>query len=142
MLKDILARIESRLNAVGLKESAAAVMAGLSDSAIRDMRRAIRDGKDDAGVSTRTLVKLAPVLETTASWLMEGTGPEQSVMRSPDEILAVLHRIDGLKPENVGVLLSMIDGFQRANAASQPRPALPDGRSEPATSRREASPSP
>lgn len=142
MLKEILARIESRLKAVGLKESAAAKLAGLSDSAIRDMRRALRDGKDDAGVSTRTLLRLAPVLQTTASWLMEETGPEVVVIRGSDEIREVLYRIEGLRPEDVSALLTVIDGFQRANAVSPPEPTQPDGRSAPATSRREASPSP
>ncbi|WP_011580532.1 MULTISPECIES: S24 family peptidase [Chelativorans] len=75
MLRDILERIDERLAEVGLTESRAAKMAGLSDSAIRDMRRAVKSGKEDAGVSTRTLAKLAPVLQTSAEWLLTG-GPE------------------------------------------------------------------
>lgn len=136
MLKEILDRIETRLKAVDLKESAAAKMAGLSDSAIRDMRRAINAGRDDAGVSTRTLVKLAPVLQTTASWLMEESGPERVVVSANDDIRDLLYRIDGLRPDDVTALLSVINGFRRANGV-QPEQVPPDGQSEPATSRRE-----
>lgn len=141
MLSEIITRIEARLTAVGLKESAAAKKAGLSDSAIRDMRRAIKAGKDDAGVSTRTLEKLAPVLETSVAWLVDGSGPENAVLSDPAEINLMLQRVSGLKPENIGVVLSMITGFQQANAGGQPQPAPPGDRSAHATVRREVSPS-
>lgn len=65
-------RIDERLEAMGLKESKAAKMAGLSDSAIRNIRRAVNDGKDTQGVSILTLEKLAPVLDTTPGWLLDG----------------------------------------------------------------------
>lgn len=61
-------------------------------------------------------------------------------IRGSDEIRNVLERIDGLKPADVTVLLSAIQGFQQANAA-QPERARPDDRSEPATPRRESTPS-
>nr|WP_278520976.1 S24 family peptidase [Brucella anthropi] len=76
MLKDVLERIQKRLDAVGLKESRAAKLAGLSDSAIRNMRRAVGAGKDQ-GASIKTLEALAPVLRTNAAWLLEGQGPEE-----------------------------------------------------------------
>lgn len=72
MLRDVLKRIDERLEAMGLKESKAAKMAGLSDSAIRNIRRAVNDGKDTQGVSILTLEKLAPVLDTTPGWLLDG----------------------------------------------------------------------
>lgn len=75
MLKDVLDRIETRLRAVGLSESAAAKRAGLSDSAIRNIRRAVEAGRE-VGVSTKTMNALAPILETTAAWLVDGAGPE------------------------------------------------------------------
>jgi SOS-response transcriptional repressor LexA len=75
MLKDVLRRIEQRLTELGLSASAASRSAGLSEDAIRNMRRAVE--KDDRqGVSTSTIFALAPVLQTTASWLLEGTSPE------------------------------------------------------------------
>ncbi|WP_439710614.1 LexA family protein [Brucella anthropi] len=76
MLSDVLNRIQKRLDAVGLKESRAATLAGLSNSAIRNMRRAVAAGKDQ-GASIKTLEKLAPVLETNVAWLLEGTGNEE-----------------------------------------------------------------
>lgn len=77
MLKDILERIDARLEAVGLSESKAAKLAGLSDSAIRDMRRALKAGRDGGGVSSRTINALAPILQTSPSWLLEAAGDEQ-----------------------------------------------------------------
>lgn len=73
MLKDILKRIDQRLDALGLTESVASKNAGLSDSAIRNVRRAVKSGKDQ-GVSTRTLELLAPVLKTSVGWLTTGEG--------------------------------------------------------------------
>ncbi|MER8560142.1 hypothetical protein [Mesorhizobium sp. M0578] len=67
-------------------------------------------------------------------------GATAAPIRGSDEIRKVLERIDGLKPDNVTVLLSAIHGFQRANLA-QPEQARPDDQSEPATPRRESTPS-
>ncbi|PWJ93576.1 hypothetical protein C8D77_101255 [Mesorhizobium loti] len=60
-----------------MNESQAAKMAGLGVDGIRNTRRRIGSGKEDAGVSSTTLAKLAPVLQTTAGWLIDGSGPEQ-----------------------------------------------------------------
>lgn len=76
MLKDILSRIQKRLKAVGLSEAAAAEKAGLSNSGIRNMRRAVEEGKNQ-GVSTLTLEVLAPVLKTNLTWLISGFGNEE-----------------------------------------------------------------
>lgn len=70
MLSDILKRIEQRLEVVGLSASAASLKAGVSKDAIRNIQRACKEGRD--GISITTLTKLAPVLQTTASWLLEG----------------------------------------------------------------------
>lgn len=71
MLRNILDRIEQRLEVVGLSASAASLKAGISKDAIRNIQRACKDGRD--GISITTLTKLAPVLQTSASWLLEGT---------------------------------------------------------------------
>lgn len=75
MLADVLARIDKRLDAIGMAESAASVKAGLSNSAIRNLRRAVKEGRE-SGVSTRTLAALAPVLGTSVAWLSDGVGSE------------------------------------------------------------------
>lgn len=79
MLKDILARIEERLAATKQSATFASKAAGLSEDAIRNLRRAVE--KDERqGVSTSTISALAPVLKTSASWLLEGVGPEETRM--------------------------------------------------------------
>lgn len=72
MLEDILKRIESRLVAVGLDATTASLRANLSEDAIRNIRRTVKRNKEDASVNSYTLLQLAPVLQTTASWLLEG----------------------------------------------------------------------
>lgn len=78
MLKDILERIDKRLAAVGLAESKAATLAGLSSSAIRNIRRAVRDGKN-TGASIKTIEAIAPILNTSSAWLLEGSGTEEGI---------------------------------------------------------------
>lgn len=75
--EDILARIDRRLDAVGLSASAASEKAGLSKDAIRNIRRGLsRGGK------VETLQKLAPVLDTTLAFLL-GHDPDPSVPQPP-----------------------------------------------------------
>lgn len=81
ILREILERIERRLEAVGLEPAVASVRAGLSKDAIRNIKRKVNQGEDeDAGTSTSTLIKLAPVLNTTAAWLLEGVEHGQENM--------------------------------------------------------------
>jgi len=77
MLEQVLGRIDAKLEEHGLAESAAAVKAGLSSSAIRNMRRAVKAGLSDRGASIKTLEALAPVLQTSAAWLMTGESEDQ-----------------------------------------------------------------
>lgn len=79
-LEDVLTRIESRLKEVGLSAHAASLAAKRPD-AIRNLKRAVKNN-DRRGVTTETLMALAPVLKTTAAWLLEGVGdptPRNSV---------------------------------------------------------------
>lgn len=76
-LEDVVARVKSRLQALGLSAQAASKAAGLSPDAIRNMERAVKEGKRQ-GVSTRTVTALAPVLHTTSGWLLEGQGDEDA----------------------------------------------------------------
>lgn len=77
MLANVLFRIQKRLEKLGLSESRAATAAGLSQDAIRNMRRAVEAGKLGASVNTSTIAALAPVLQTTVSWLLEERGSEE-----------------------------------------------------------------
>lgn len=77
MLKAVLERIEQRLRATGLSATGASMAAGLGEDAIRNLRRAVKD-ESRQGISTNTLTALAPVLKTTAAWLLDGTGDEST----------------------------------------------------------------
>lgn len=78
MLNEILERIHIRLQKLGLDAAPASTAAGLSKDAIRNIERAVKAGKEEAGTSTSTIMALAPVLKTTASWLLEASGPEEA----------------------------------------------------------------
>jgi SOS-response transcriptional repressor LexA len=78
MLKNVLDRIEERLGVVGLTAAAASRKAGLSVDAIRNIRRKVENGEDNASVNASTLAALAPILKTTVAYLAEGAGPSSS----------------------------------------------------------------
>lgn len=75
MLEDVVRRVESRLDALGLSASAASKAAGLSADAIRNLQRAAKAGGRQ-GVSTRTINALAPVLHANVNWLLNGDGDD------------------------------------------------------------------
>lgn len=72
-LSEIMERVDQRLAALKLSDSAASAKAGISVDAIRNMRRALRKGQDQAG-TTRTWQKLAEALDTNVRWLLTGEG--------------------------------------------------------------------
>ncbi|MCV3209632.1 helix-turn-helix domain-containing protein [Mesorhizobium sp. YC-39] len=100
----------------------------------------LENGKQ--GFSDSTLVALARALDCRPGDLLlwEPGKVDALPIRGADEVRKVLGRIEGLKPENITALLSVIEGFQQANAA-QSQQALRDDRSEPATSRHVSTPS-
>ena len=71
-LRDILPRIERRLQDMGLSAQAASERAGSKDL-IRNWRRSVKAGKP-AGMTTGSLLSLADVLKTTEAWLLTGEG--------------------------------------------------------------------
>lgn len=81
--------------------------------------------------------KIAAYLELDApGFCVEGkTRPE--FIRGAAEILNMLERIEGLKPENVNALMSVITGFLEANRARQQQ-SSPDDQSAIATPHHEA----
>ena len=76
MLRDIYDRIVQRLDATGLGAREACRMAGLHSDALRNIKRSLESRGSRAGVSSRTIAALAPVLGTTSAWLMEGSTEE------------------------------------------------------------------
>lgn len=75
-LKKIVGRIESRLKVVDLSAAAASKAAGLSASAIYNLKRGAAGKIPTKGGNAATFAALAPVLRTTAGWLMTGEGSE------------------------------------------------------------------
>lgn len=75
-LARVYERIQARLGALKLSASAASKQAGLSEDAIRNIKRAVEAG-ENRGASTRTIAALAKVLDTSVAWLMEGVGAEE-----------------------------------------------------------------
>ena len=74
-LSEVLERIEARLKILNMTENAASQAAGKPD-AIRNLRRGVKSGARK-GISTATLAALAPILKTSAEWLLTGrNGPE------------------------------------------------------------------
>lgn len=75
MLEEVLARIEMRLESIGLSATAASRLATGHPDAIRDLRRGLTGkGAKRIGVSSQMLIKLAPVLQTNVEWLATGKG--------------------------------------------------------------------
>jgi SOS-response transcriptional repressor LexA len=83
MLQDVLSRIEERLRVVGLSAAAASRQAGLSEDAIRNLKRAVKEPDGRKGVSTRTITALAPVLQTSAAWLLTGEASDAGASAGP-----------------------------------------------------------
>jgi phage repressor protein C with HTH and peptisase S24 domain len=85
-LQDVLSRVEERLAELGMSANRASELARKPD-AIRNLRRAVQNG-ERRGITTETLAALAPVLKTTAAWLLEGASPSE-----PQAPLRVIGRI-------------------------------------------------
>ncbi len=107
----VLARIQQRTKELGLTEASAAENSGLSNSAIRNIRRAWKEGKETK-FSSRTLEALAPTLKTTVSWLLEGVGPKE--VSHGDELASIF---DDLHPDDQEHVLGLA---RRLHAGRRP----------------------
>lgn len=122
-------KIRAIIKATGWKQQKVAEVFGVSQSTVnRWLRGSEPEGhrRDAIDVTYREVVDVEPATDEPISNI--------------NDVRKVLERIKGLKPHNIGVLLSMIEGFQQANAA-QPSLARRDDQSEPATPHRESTPS-
>lgn len=70
---DIRERIRQRIEALGLSVRGASLAAGLGETTLRNYL----DGMTES-MTTRSVEKLAPVLETTSEWILGGEAPRQS----------------------------------------------------------------
>lgn len=74
----ILARVQRRLELLGLRRQSASISAGLGPDLVRDWWR-----KKKAFPTVPSLTSLAPVLKTFPEWLAFGTGPEEEGQITP-----------------------------------------------------------
>lgn len=122
-LPEILARIDERLKALGLSDSAASKRAGKPD-AIRNARRAV-NSPNRQGITLATLEALAGALETNVSWLADGTGDAGEVRStgrtySPEpNVVMEGQAFERLAPrtrdvEELGLGVASIDGDESA----------------------------
>lgn len=83
-IKDLVRRIDIRLEKLGVTHTEASRNATGSTETIRNWRRAAKDGRN-VGVAQRTLDAVARELRTNALWLAEEIGPEEG---EPAELFA------------------------------------------------------
>lgn len=102
MLEQLLERIEHRLKVLNISAQAASKRAGLSEDAIRNLQRAVSEGKRK-GVSTKTITGLASALETSTSWLLDAEGPEDVQQSAKSPLVRVLGRV-GANPDASAVI--------------------------------------
>lgn len=81
--KMVLERIDKRLKALGLSDNKASEEATGSRHTLRTLRRNVADGRQ-RGISSETIHKFAPVLQTSVEWLLNEAGPE--VVQEPQHI--------------------------------------------------------
>lgn len=83
-------RIALRLEALGLSPRAASLKAGLNTHFLQ----AVLSGKSESPRGDN-LSKLARALETTAQWLMDGTGDPSQPMDEPTaEVVSIMPSLD------------------------------------------------
>ena len=95
----ILDRIEERLRAQKLSADRASTLARRPD-AIRNLRRAVKTGARQ-GVSLATLADLAPALEVSLPWLLNGTSGDETNVR------------EGRRPVSIPVIGKLAAGVYR-----------------------------
>jgi hypothetical protein len=97
-LKTLVDCVESRLKALGISANKASMLATGQPDAIRNLRRAVKDGTR-RGVTTATLSALAPVLKTTPEWLLtgsDGQAAEALALKAADTALPQNEVVKGL----------------------------------------------
>lgn len=80
-IKEIVSRVDIRLEALGITATEASRRAGLGTDGVRSMKRSAKDPTRHQGVTVRTLERLAPVLGVTVPWLLTGKDSELEELR-------------------------------------------------------------
>lgn len=107
---------------------------GLGVNTVNELRNT------DKSPSIEKVMKLSEELGVSLAYLFWGAEDDKAPIRSENEIRAMLGRIHGLKPDDVGLILGMILNTIKANAYEQEH-SRTDDLSETTTLRRESTPS-
>lgn len=110
-LRAVVRRIDEKLAERKLNATKASKEAGLSADAIRNMKRALKTGSH-SGVSIKTLSALAPVLDTTVGWLLDGE-PASDIRPDPIYVADDPSDPDPVDPDWDGQAAALIDGRVR-----------------------------
>lgn len=103
-IKEVLSRIDKRLEELQISSEAASQRSGLSRDAIRNLRRRSEVNKP-GGAQMRTLDMLTVGLETTLVWLLTGIGDHD------DETEQLIRAWDRMSPANRVRLLQVAKVF-------------------------------
>lgn len=128
-------RLRDRIEQSGLTMKAASLAAGLNETFVRDILERKRVPSIDK------FIKLAGVLGTTVSDLLEEASDASRPIRDDAEIYAMLSRIEGLGDRGVELAMMTIQTVRNASREKTSTPTDVDGQSELATPRHEAQPS-
>jgi len=133
-MRDVLNAIDAYQAQHPLTDAELSRLATGSPDTIRNWRRAHRAGKN-AGAHVRKLQAVGRVIGV--DFALEGAQP---LIRSDEEIRAVLERIVGLNENDVAFLMRQIKGAQLSNGVGQPQTQA-DDQSLSANPHRESEPS-
>lgn len=133
-MKDVLCAIDAFQADNPVTDAELSRRATGSPDTIRNWRRALRNGKD-VGAHVKTLLAVGRVIGV--DFAFEGTLP---LIRTDDDIRAMLERIVGLTENDVEFIMRQIKGAQISNGVESP-PTPPHDQRQSANPRRELTPS-
>lgn len=133
-MASIIARVQSRLDELGVSAAEVSLAATDSKDTIRNWIRAVKaDQETGTHKASATTIKLNQIEAALGVELAQNSDGSQ--IRGKGAILATLRRIHGLPEEAIGPVWVLISGYLEDGA--QQRQPQPRDQSEPANLRRE-----
>ncbi|WP_010660239.1 helix-turn-helix domain-containing protein [Brucella anthropi] len=114
-------------------DRAISLATGLGVNTVNELRNT------DKSPSIEKVMKLSEELGVSLAYLFWGAEDDKAPIRGEHEIRAMLGRVQGLKPDDVGLVLGMILNTIKANAYEQEHSRI-DDQSETANPHREPTP--
>jgi len=117
-MSEILERIESRREEIGLSENALALESGLSRDTIRNWRRRVEKGDEKAGLTVTALAGISRRLGVSETWLLHGTNFSGTVEQRAATISAAYASLpDDLKDQFDSYLQFLEQRVQQSHLA-------------------------